>query len=161
LIVLFRSLLSVRISYDISYDVLKYPTTRAKWKNHAICRDANNFGFIFSLIYYERIIRRETRQARAIANFGEYRNAKCNSREIKDRQRYNFGEFNSQSHERDVKKAFAQCLQWNSPKSYWSEYPKSKKSERKNINTWQTLNILLIVDHNFTTIFRQPDGSAG
>lgn len=55
----------------------------------------------------ERIIRRETRQARAIADFGEYRNAKCFSKEIKDRQRYNFGEFNSRSHERYVKKMFA------------------------------------------------------
>lgn len=155
MIVLFRSLLSVRVSRDTFWSI------RQQEQNEKIARSVETRTTIFDLTHYERIIWRETRQARAIADFGEYRNAKCNSREIKDRQRYNFGEFNSQSHERDVKKTFVRCLQWNSPKLYWSEYPESKKREGKNINTWQTLNILLIVDHNFTTIFRQPDGSAG
>lgn len=132
-----------------------------KWK---IARFIETRTTIFGLTRCEWIIRRGTRQARGIAAFGEYWNAKCFSKEIKNWQRYNFGDFNSRSRERDMKNAFAHaCLRrdvWNLPKSYRISESKIKERE-KNINMEQTLNILLIVDHNFTTIFRQPDGSAG
>lgn len=153
--ILFRSLLSVRVFRDTFWGIRQH-----EQKNRAICRDANDYLWLDSL----RTDKFDEKRGKH--DFGEYRNAKCFSKEIKDRQRYNFGEFNSRSHERYVKKNVrARCLRyWNSPKSYWSQYPegkKKKKRKRKNINTRQTLNILLIVDHNFTTIFRQPDGSAG
>lgn len=104
-------------------------------KKRKIARSVETRTTISGLIRCERIIRRGTRQARAIAVF--WRVSKCFSREIEDRQRYNFGEFNSRSHtkERREEKAFARCPRyWNSPKSYWSEYQKGKKWKRKNIN---------------------------
>jgi hypothetical protein len=38
---------------------------------------------------------------------------------------------------------------------------RKQKKEDEGENMKQMMNKLLIVDHNFTTIFRQPDGSAG
>lgn len=49
------------------------------------------------------------------------------------------------------------------PKLCRFEYPKGRDNRRRNIYGANVEHKLLIyiVDHNFTTIFRQPDGSAG
>lgn len=121
-----------------------------------IARSVETWTTIFGLTHYERIIRRETRQARAIADFGEYRNAKCNSREIKDRQQYNFGEFNSQSHERDVKKARS-AMKFTEIILIWmSEKQKKWEKEYKNVtNVEYTFNRRPQFHNNISTTRRK------
>lgn len=52
-------------------------------------------------------------------------------------------------------------IQANEEKRKEAKYNKKYKKEQNSYLKHGTNDEILIVDHNFATIFRQPDGSAG
>ena len=52
-------------------------------------------------------------------------------------------------------------IQANEEKRKEAKYNKKYKEEQNSYLKHGTNDEILIVDHNFATIFRQPDGSAG
>lgn len=157
--ILFRSLLSVRVFRDTFWGIRQH-----EQKNRAICRDANDYLWLDS-----SRTDNSTRNEASTRNCRFWRVPKRDNA-FQRKLRIDNGIISESSildHTKDTwKKMFARdvCgteIHRNHTDLNIRKARKKKKRKRKNINTRQTLNILLIVDHNFTTIFRQPDGSAG
>lgn len=110
--------------------------------------------------------RREEWEARRI-NRGKGRNFSCLSRSP-DRKSWwaprnaNLVRRNKRKNEQSEEKKEIRTHIWtNEEKRKEAKYTKKYKEEQNSYLKHGTNDEILIVDHNFATIFRQPDGSAG